>query len=319
MSDFRPIFVVGVGRSGTTLLQHLISANSAVAGMPESSFFRRYVVTHALDRVYREEGIAAVLDLLRTDERFGRLQLDEMLDAAQYGAGGFSAARFYMQILEAFASRNRQPFVCDKDPRLVEFLADIHQLFGSAVVVHIIRDPRAVLASKKKALWSRDGSLSRHLFAYKSQLAIGRTLGPRLFGENYMEVSYEELTSDTESVLRGLCEKIGIQFEPAMLNHTASAPALVAESELAWKTDVLQPVDAGKNRKWKTELTGSEIYLTESVCPIDEQRSRLEGVGAFTKTMLYLQARAISLASSAYCHHIVSRQPRVGRLPEGGW
>ena len=76
VSSFAPIFVVGVGRSGTSLVQSMLAAHSQVAFPPEMQFVRRYLGRGRLARAHARGGVAAVRNVLEADDRVGRLGLD---------------------------------------------------------------------------------------------------------------------------------------------------------------------------------------------------------------------------------------------------
>lgn len=260
------LFVVGVGRSGTSLLQSMFAAHQMVAYMPETSFFRRYVSTGILAGLYASGGEAAVVQRLSQDEAFARAGLDaSVLVQRAVELGGPLDSEIYCQVIRA-QHRNSVAWVGDKDPRLIEFLPLVASSFMDATVVNIIRDPRDVLLSKKKAAWSRSGHVWKHIFANRVQLKLGHCWGPRLFGENYHEIVYEELISSPSETLLHLCERIGLPFDEAMLDFGNAAKSLVSTSELSWKKETLGPILTQNIGKWKTGLTRREVALADLCC-----------------------------------------------------
>ena len=264
---FSPIFVVGVGRSGTSLVQSMLAAHSLVAFPPEVQFVRRYLGRGRLARLHATGGVAAVRDVLEGDDRVGRLDLDLGRVLSRYaGNVPFSEADLYETLLTAYAQTQGKPRAGDKDPRCVEFLPLLARHWPAAHVVHVIRDPRDVLASKKKAAWSRHRSALAHVFANRVQLRAGRRDGPRLYGPRYHEVVYEELLADPQAVLRDLAGRLGLAYEEAMLEFGGAAEALVSADELAWKRETLGPLLAANAGKWRRELSPWEAALAELVC-----------------------------------------------------
>ena len=262
-----PIFVVGVGRSGTTLLQALLSSHPEIGGLPETGFFRRYCLDRTLEQMAQENRREEILATLQNDHRF--MRVDGALNFVESffeSSHEFSSRQLFKFILNGIALKQNTSFVCDKDPRLVEYLPQLAQVFGEdARIVHIVRDPRAVLASKKKAEWSKDRSLLWHLTANRSQFLAGHMEGPKLFGTKYREICYEKLTADPEGELRQLTSWLSVPFDGAMLMHTESVNDLVSSEEKQWKGNVYKPVDPGLNEKWKKELSPREIRSAESV------------------------------------------------------
>ena len=264
---FAPIFIVGVGRSGTSLVQSMLAAHSQLAFPPETQFLRRYVGRGQLARRYLRGGVAAVGATLEADDRIGRLglDLDQVLSRYRDGAP-FSEADLYETLLTGYARACSKPRVGDKDPRAVEFLPLMAQHWPAAHVVHVVRDPRDVLASKKKAAWSRHRWSVTHGFVNRVQLRAGRRSGPRWYGARYHEVAYEELIADPEATLRRLTERLGAPYEEGMLEFGDAARSLVSSEELPWKRETLGPLLTENSGKWIHELAPWEAALAVEAC-----------------------------------------------------
>lgn len=262
--SFSPIFVVGVGRSGTSLVQSMLAAHSQLAFPPETQFVRRYVGRRRLARAYARGGVAALRTVLESDHRLHRLHLDLGRVLARYAGGVvFSEADLYEALLTAYAETHGTPRVGDKDPRCVEFLPLLARHWPDAQIVHVVRDPRDVLASKKKAAWSRHRSVLTHVFANRVQLRAGRRNGRRLYGPRYNEVVYEALLADPTAVLRDLTGRLGLPYEEGMLQFSGAAESLVAADEMAWKRETLGPLLPANCGKWRRELSTWEAALAE--------------------------------------------------------
>ena len=264
---FAPIFVVGVGRSGTSLVQSMLAAHSQLAFPPETQFVRRYLGRGRLLRCYRSGGVPAVRDALQADDRVRRLGLDLDRVLARYLRDApFSEVDLYETLLTCYARRARKPLVGDKDPGCVEYLPLLARHWPSAHVVHVIRDPRDVLASKKKAAWSRHRSSVAHMFVNRVQLRAGTRSGPRLFGDHYHEIVYETLLAEPETTLVRLTDRIGVSYEEGMLEFNDAARALVSSEELPWKRETLGPLRATNAGKWRRELANWEATAAAEIC-----------------------------------------------------
>lgn len=261
-------FIVGVGRSGTSLLQSMLAAHSQIAFPPETAFMRRYVARGAITGELDRKGTGAVADMLAGDEYFQRTSLDARELVQRVGEKGhITDGAVYREMLRVAADRQEKARAGDKDPRSVEFLGLVLRVLGNCHVVHVIRDPRDVLASKKKAEWSRGRGILRHVFANRLQIKMGRADGPRLFGKRYQEVIYEKLLEKPDEELRKLCEGLGVDYEPSMLDDFGqSARRLVSEKEMSWKKETLGPLLVNNHGKWKNSLNDREAALVELVC-----------------------------------------------------
>src|SRR4051812_17375571 len=141
-----PIFVVGLPRSGTTLLQSLIGAHPRIAAPPELFFGRRIVQF----RDYWGD---------LNDDAVLRRVLEETLSLPNLSESGFElervfaraskGSRTYPGVLDAvmsdYAERNGKVRWSEKSPMQRSRL--IWLLMPDAQVVHIVRDPRPCVAS----------------------------------------------------------------------------------------------------------------------------------------------------------------------------
>ena len=260
------IFVVGVGRSGTSLLQSMLAANSHFCVLPETAALRRLVYSGRLAAVYRRGGRDAIDSLMRSDERleFLSVDLDTCIDAAIAG-GHFDAIRWYQSLLDSFRGDTEKCLV-DKDPKLVEYLPAIGRDFEGCHVIHVVRDPRDVLLSRKRAAWSRHRPWWHHVLVMRTQFAVGISDGQRSLGQRYHQVVYEQLIGKPEEMLRQLCGQLGVAFEPTMLTFEQAAASLVRPDELSWKSKTLSAIDSDNTRKWKSDLAPFETAVCELVC-----------------------------------------------------
>ncbi|MEM9380785.1 MAG: sulfotransferase, partial [Planctomycetota bacterium] len=96
----RPIFVCGVGRSGTSLLQAMLAAHPEVALPPETHVFRRYVAAHGTRRRVAHGTVDSFLRMLASDDDLGRAGVpSESLVAGEHD-GEIDPARVYRRLLE---------------------------------------------------------------------------------------------------------------------------------------------------------------------------------------------------------------------------
>ena len=259
-------FIVGVGRSGTSLLQSMLAAHPQVTCLPETAFIRRMVFPGYLHSIFQRHGQKAVLLALAQDDYFGRTELDaSKVIGRALARGGLLDAAVYREMLSSYAGKDKA-WAGDKDPRAIEFMPLLAEVLQDVHVIHVFRDPRDVLASKKKAAWSRKGHVWKHVFANRVQFRIGCIQGPALFGPKYHMVCYEDLLAAPEEVLDSLCKELGIQYDSSMLSFGNAAKKLVSEKEMSWKKETLGPLLACNMGKWKKKLHPREVRLTELCC-----------------------------------------------------
>ena len=251
------LFIVGVGRSGTSLLQAMLASNPAVDFLPETSFFRRYVISNALSNVPVEE----IKPLLLSDPKLKRINsVEQHIEKTDWNKPD-APIRFY----ELIATSDNQ-WIGDKDPRCIEYQSAIHSRWPTAKIIHIFRDPRDVVCSKKKSAWSKGRNLFSYLVAGQAQIAIAQRYQKTVDNDLVVNVKYEDLLANPDEQLRKLCDFLNIDFHDGMLDFGQAASRLVAKDELQWKQETLGPLLRNNSQKWKAELSPFDIYAIENSC-----------------------------------------------------
>lgn len=269
LNSSQVVFIVGVGRSGTTLLQSMLNAHPDVCFPPETHFFRLYIQSGKFDKLLIKNGVNGLAAHLKCDKYLKRLELDidKLFVPFRVNKQSPSAVEFYLLLLSEYAKRFKKKIIGDKDPRSIEFLSALHRYFPNASIIHMIRDPRDVIVSRMKADWSKNRNFMHHVFTYKVQIQIGREMGERLFKGRYFELLYEQLLKDPDETLRNVCNFLSIPYSSKMLDFFDSAKEIITRSEMQWKKEALGPLLRDNWGKWKNSLKSSQILLIEQCCP----------------------------------------------------
>jgi hypothetical protein len=214
-------FVVGVGRSGTTLLRLMLDAHPELAIGPETQFLP--------DLIEQAEGGASAGELVdaivaaRTWADFG-LDPGELADRA----GGGDLAGVLRAFYELYAESREKPRWGEKTPGYVRRMQPIGDLLGEAHFVHLIRDGRDVALSRRARGMGAGKPMAATAELWRKRIEGARRQAKGLDGR-YIELRYEDLVADPEPCLRRICELIGLEFDVAMVRHNEGADERLAE------------------------------------------------------------------------------------------
>lgn len=258
------IFLVGCPRSGTTLLQQMLNAHSQVAITPETHFMRlfwqksNYYGNLAEDKNYSR----LISDLVSLPE-FTEMELhpDNFYQLAfqihrDYG-------NLFNLLLEQFAKLKKAQVVGEKTPHHLRYIEPIYKFFPSALFIHIIRDPRAVVNSWRKVNWS-SGTIIGDTKIWQEDMRIINNL-PTQIKSSLLTVFYEKLVLESEKTLTKICSFIGVEFEPEMLNFHKINTSLVNVEREPWKVNAKRPLNPELIKYWQSELSVSMVLDIESV------------------------------------------------------
>ncbi|MEM9821557.1 MAG: sulfotransferase [Bacteroidota bacterium] len=262
------VYIIGVGRSGTSMLMTLLNGHSEIAFTPETHFLRFYLGNVQVKQKYEALGPKAFQSLLEKDDYFKRLDCsaEALLSPYVSGKRPLDLSEVYLHLLSQYRQRKGKTWIGDKDPRYIDYLPMVKKVCPEARIIHIYRDPREMVLSKMKADWAAHRPYWLNAMISQIQMKSGRQTARQLFGDNYYELAYESLTQAPAQSLTNLLQFMGLDFEPEMLDLSKSAKELVDQSELQWKDNTFKPVMATNTRKWEQQLSAKQIRSIEIIC-----------------------------------------------------
>lgn len=266
----RPPFpmIVGVGRSGTTLLRMMIDAHPDIVIPPE---------THWL--------MGLIKELRRADyspERARSFLLEQStwhdLDISDGDLRAILAAHDQTQLSETlrsiyrcYADRHRSPRVGDKTPAHGLSMVEIAEAIPEAHFIHIIRDGRDVAVSYRGLRFGPGEDAHEAAVFWKTRVEKIRSFGQRV--ERYMELRYEALLDNPEAELRKIADFIHLPFDRRQLDaHEFAAERLselktVAKNGRVLTSEQRQDVhrltvrkpDRTRVGRWKDAMDQSQV------------------------------------------------------------
>lgn len=256
----RPVVVLGVRRSGTTLLRTMLTQHSGLAIPPESYFVLPLWLRHG----ERPDRDAFLRDVGRLEEprKWG---LDRSVIARFLPAQPTFAAAI-QAVYRAYADKLDKARFGDKTPAYMRDVELLERAFPGAQYVHIVRDGRdAGLSYLQRRRfdavnWARPRSLGAFAAQWCWEVENARQFAAEALPGRYVELAYERLVRAPEASLRELCAFLEMEFEPAMLEyHRAPEPALArAQPRLA------EEPSPGR-ADWRERMKRSDIERFEAV------------------------------------------------------
>ncbi len=256
-------FIVGTGRSGTTLLQAMLSCHPRLHIPPETQFFSRFDPALQFADPLHPAETGRYHAAITADPWWRELGLPESALSDALAQGHRSSRDLFLWLLRALSPDNTKPRIAEKTPHHEKYAKRIIELFPDAQFIHVVRDPRDTVASLRKEDWWRDKSVlmtARHCRrVYERMQQIDHALGPR----RSHRVRYESLVSDPEAELRRLCTFLGEDFDPRMLQHDQRPDTGFTPTEAAWKQLTTKPIDPTRHGRYRELLTDREIDTVE--------------------------------------------------------
>ena len=261
MSAGSPLLVLGVRRSGTTLLRVMLDRNAALAVPDESYFVPQLARRHrgTVDPV-------AFVDDLRRLPTLAEWGLDPGA-VAQRLRPGMTTGAALAAIFETYAAERGKARWGDKTPLYMQFLPVLERLFPDALFVHLVRDGRdaalsflAVPEGIMTAGWGHPRDVAGFACQWATEVRDARALGRCVGHERYLELRYEDLVAQPGRELERVCTFAGLAYDDGMLEY-------VGQTESAAKPHQqrLSQAPTPGVRNWRTELAPDDRIAFEQV------------------------------------------------------
>jgi len=255
-----PVIVLGVGRSGTTLLRVMLDRSSELA-IPYETFF----VPQLAHRHGKRPDIDDFLDdlgRLRTLYDWG-ITPDDVRPRLHEG---MTTSEAIAAIFETYAERQGKPRWGDKTPLYMQQLPLLERLFPDAIWVHLLRDGRDAALSFLELpegfsgkTWALPRTVPQFAARWRTEILAARRLG-RNAESRYLELRYEDLVDEPERNLRLVCEHASLTWEPGMLDHTRPSDT----AHMPEHRNLAQPPTPGL-RDWRSQMSRDDALAFEQV------------------------------------------------------
>jgi tetratricopeptide (TPR) repeat protein len=222
-----PVFIVGMPRSGTTLIEQILASHPNVFGGGELEAFNTEVVSLAGEKHVQFPEMVSCM----TGREFRRL------------------GKRYLERASALAPTSDR--ITDKMPANFRHVGLIHLALPGARVIHVRRDPADTCLSCFSKLFLGDlpyaydlGELGRYYRAYEALMEHWWRVLPDAV---MIDVQYEEVVADIEQQARRIVAHCGLEWDDACLSfHTTARPVRTASA-----AQVRRPIYQSSVRRWQ--------------------------------------------------------------------
>jgi tetratricopeptide (TPR) repeat protein len=223
-----PIFIVGLPRAGSTLVEQILASHPLVEGTMELPDI--LAIAHRLEGFKHSAAYPEVL--------------------ADFDANGLMALGEEYLVRTRVQRKSGKPFFIDKMPNNWLHIGLIHLILPNAKIIDVRRHPMACCFSNFKQHFARGQAFTYsldHLGRYYRDYAALTAHFDRVLPDRVHRVCYEELITDTESQVRKLLTHCGLPFDPACLNfHQTDRAVRTASAE-----QVRQPIYRSSLDQWR--------------------------------------------------------------------
>jgi len=271
IKDIPIIFIVGIGRSGTTLLQELLDSHTQIAAPPECDFVAYLYPKFGKIKSYSEQDIYKFIDALFSQPIIQTWLLNkEELTAKLIAAKHLLNYQVLCKMVFYQTRRDKSNIILfsDKFPEYSLFTKKLLKIFPEAKFVHIIRDPRDNANSRIKSLPYKNTFFNAwNWLGFNTSIEKVKYKYPAKF----FTIKYEAMVQNVEETLKSLCTFLQVPYEDGMRHNKFAAKLNLYSNTNMYDVfkkihhNMLQPVNTGNIGKWKIELSKRDQIIVEKI------------------------------------------------------
>jgi hypothetical protein len=313
-TTFKIHFILGIGRSGTTLLSSLLDTHPNLKCTPEAVFLVFFLQKYKNQNITLDQfklmlehikiyGISHPWVGWKFDELAAISEFNNLRKERSFLGYSSCCDILYQNFKNQNGLQKTNPSIVDKNPSYCLYANHLHEYFGQSKFVLIHRDYRANVLSRKQSVYLKSPNVAFNAFRWRlftKKLIRFAKKNPSVC----FQLKYENLVQDKEAYLNQL-----IQFfdEDSSIQHNSSDKEELIisddfEIQEAYKEryikkygDLNKEVNASRISSWESELSQKEIAICDAFC------------GELGKELGYMPKYSFSKLKKFYyyCNYIV--------------
>lgn len=283
MKPIKYNFIVGIGRSGTTLLMSMLNAHPLLQGTPEVNFFNFFYNSWKNKNSFHEKDfndLDVYIEGLRARNQSSGFSWDGPAFRKKIESlKEINFKKIYDAFYASFVYNNTSKDIThnfDKNPINTLFLADLIKTFPDAKFIFLVRDPRANFLSRKEKFKKRRADIyldtQRWKLYNEKAWSVIKNQPSRFF-----ILKYEDLVTNPEIKLKELSDFFGFAFDEKILNFHEEVKQVSLKNveeganendpKLLLKYEKLsKPINTDRLNAWREKLTEDETNICAKIC-----------------------------------------------------
>jgi hypothetical protein len=259
-----PFFIVGSGRSGTTLLRLMLCSHSRISIPPETWYLIPLLERFSTERPLTAAEIESAASIITSHYRWPDMKIDAREFRRELSRLTEPCLRDVAQIVHRWRmSAEGKARWGDKTPVYVGIVPQLARLFPDSRFIFLVRDGRDVAKSFQATHWVNRW-LHDNTREWSRALECERRWVDSELRARVLRVHYEKLVVETETTLQQVCRFIGEEFEPQMLMWQGHVDKQVPLRESGIHKKLKLRIDPQGVDRWKREMSAREIFVGEA-------------------------------------------------------
>jgi len=273
-------FVVGLWRSGTTMLREVLDMSPEIKSFPEHfALLNHLSIANSFDAAQKTKMLNSITEN-KDFLHFAKPDL-KRLESKFLLANNFEEA--IKSTYESCLKGDENPSILiDKNPIYSYYLPQIMSLFPNSKFIWMLREPKdnCISRAKHKIQHFENYSYLASWWNYTNELIAQQAAK---YPDRFLLVHYDAMCEQPEEYTQRICDFLGVPFDPEMLNFRKNKdekinaylssleardgkldPAYLKQKYAMWE-NLQKPINTSKTKQWEKALTPSQISAVDKM------------------------------------------------------
>ena len=255
--NYNPVFIIGVQRSGTTLLRLILNAHSEIAIPEEARFLSPILKKDNINKKYKGNELRNLVRYLKSNSQFALWNFDTTDFFRKIEKANEISVKELVALMFTSYCKSEGKNIWGDKSLFFGSIDILHELFPDARFIHIVRDGRDVFDSWRRMDPSKDNPAVMSLDWATKEKNIAKSFN-RIPGNKQLTIKYEDLLEQPEEVVKSICEFLDINYEINMLECYKSSDRYIGKHH---STLIFNKIDSQNTHKWRKTLSAREIAI----------------------------------------------------------
>ena len=278
-------FIIGIGRSGTTILNKILNSHPSIHSLPEANFLVFFLndfkdikqfKTEHIELIFEQISIFSLSHPLVGYEFDINTSKKKLIDIVSKTSLSYEqlCKIIYSEFKVGGNDKTAATILIDKNPSYTLFVDEIASCLPEAKFIFLVRDYRANILSRKQSVYLKSPEVAFNAYRWKlfNQTALNFAKKNK---NKVLLLRYEDLVVDSEREIKRMCEFLGVKSEDVNTGVTQeykidfSNYNIDSKYEERFKkkySDLNRPLNSARLNSWETQLSPSEIQICDVMC-----------------------------------------------------
>jgi hypothetical protein len=258
MIDDSPIFITGTWRCGSTLASRILNAHPDISLIYDGLHILNYI---SEEEIYKKK----LINISSKKIKINSIIKNRFNKSIELKIS--SVRKFYRSVLTQLSIDKSKKIFGEKSNVQWRSIEKFLKIFPKGRVLHIVRDPRAVLASWKYFTYSKGDKYIDSIFNSYDSMKHAEIYKKKFYNKRYCVVRYEDLVINPKKTLKSIMKKFELRFNYKMLDFKNYQDNIGNKwlSNSSYNTELQNKIYKKNINEWKNKLNENEIYLCETL------------------------------------------------------